>query len=321
MKKIKKALVTGGAGFIGSHLVDALLVNGTRVTVLDNLSTGHRHNLEKAWSNIDFIKGDICDKKAMEKAACDCDVIFHQAAVVSVPQTVEDPIASAKVNISGTLTVLDTARTLGVSRVVLASSCAVYGDDPVQPKHEELMHQPKSPYALQKSVGEMHAKLYYELYGLESICLRYFNVFGPRQDPSSPYSGVISIFMDRAVQNQAPTIYGDGNQSRDFIFVHDVVAANIKAAMADIADGSAFNVGTGHSITINELWGMVNDLSGIALDPVHETSRKGDIEMSLADIQRTQNIIGFKPQFGFKKGLEATLAWYNQMEKPDGKKV
>lgn len=313
--------MTGGAGFIGSHLVDALLVNGTHVTVIDNLSTGHRHNLEKAWSNIDFFEGDICDKKAMERATRGCDVIFHQAAVVSVPQTVEDPIASATVNISGTLNVLDTARTVGVSRVVLASSCAVYGDDPVQPKHEDLMHQPKSPYALQKSVGEMHAKLYYELYGLESICLRYFNVFGPRQDPSSPYSGVISIFMDRAVQNRAPTIYGDGNQSRDFIFVHDVVAANLKAAMADIADGSALNVGTGHSITINELWGMVNDLSGIVLDPVHETSRKGDIETSLADIQRTQNVIGFKPQFNFKKGLEATLAWYNQMEKPDGKKV
>ena len=312
MKEIKKALVTGGAGFIGSHLVDALLSRGTRVTVLDNLSTGHRSNLGQALPKIDFIEGDIRDRVSVEAAANNCDVIFHQAAVVSVPQTVEDPVGSASVNTSGTLTILDVARTQGVARVVLASSCAVYGDDPAQPKYEDLSPQPKSPYALQKLIGEMHARLYYELYGLESICLRYFNVFGPRQDPSSPYSGVISIFMDRAIEKRAPVIYGDGEQSRDFVYVNDVVGANLLAAVAKSADGRAINVGTGHNITIIRLWELISKFSDIDLTPDYEMPRPGDIQVSLADIRRARRDLEFEPEYHFKKGLESTFDWYSK---------
>jgi len=312
LKKIKKALVTGGAGFIGSHLVDALLSSGTRVTVLDNLSTGHHSNLEQVLPKIDFIEGDIRHRATVETAADGCDVIFHQAAVVSVPQTVEDPIGSTSVNTSGTLTILDVARTQGVARVVLASSCAVYGDDPAQPKHEDLPPQPKSPYALQKLIGEMHARLYYGLYGLESICLRYFNVFGPRQDPSSPYSGVISIFMDRAVEKKAPAIYGDGEQSRDFIYVNDVVSANLLAAAAGSADGRAINVGTGHNITINRLWELIREFSDVDLTPDYKAPRPGDIQASLADIGRARRDFEFEPEFNFKRGLESTFDWYSK---------
>ena len=312
MKEIKKALVTGGAGFIGSHLVDALLSRGTRVTVLDNLSTGHRSNLGQALPKIDFIEGDIRDRVSVEAAANNCDVIFHQAAVVSVPQTVEDPVGSASVNTSGTLTILDVARTQGVARVVLASSCAVYGDDPAQPKYEDLSPQLKSPYALQKLIGEMHARLYYELYGLESICLRYFNVFGPRQDPSSPYSGVISIFMDRAIEKRAPVIYGDGEQSRDFVYVNDVVGANLLAAVAKSADGRAINVGTGHNITIIRLWELISKFSNVDLTPDYEMPRPGDIQVSLADIRRARRDLEFEPEYHFKKGLESTFDWYSK---------
>ncbi len=309
--------MTGGAGFIGSHLVDALLSKGIRVKVLDNLSTGHLSNLDGVSSKIDFIKGDICDRAAVEAAADGCDVIFHQAAVVSVPQTVKDPIGSAAVNISGTLMILDVARAKGVSRVILASSCAVYGDDPVQPKHEGLCVHSKSPYALQKHIGELNARLYHELYGLEAVCLRYFNVFGPRQDPSSPYSGVISIFMDRAVQKSAPVIYGDGHQSRDFIYVCDVVAANIAAAEAASANGCVVNVGSGKSITINRLWEMIGDLSGNPHSPQYDAPRLGDIQTSLADTKRAQKVLAFKPECPFGKGLELTFEWYRKHKKRD----
>jgi nucleoside-diphosphate-sugar epimerase len=315
LKETKKALVTGGAGFIGSHLVDVLLKNRVRVTVLDNLSTGHRSNLEQALPKIYFIEGDIRHRATVEAAVDGCDVIFHQAAVVSVPQTVDDPVGSSSVNTSGTLTILDVARTQGVARVVLASSCAVYGDDPIQPKHEDIPPQPKSPYALQKLIGEMHARLYYELYGLESICLRYFNVYGPRQDPSSPYSGVISIFMDRAVEKSKPVVYGDGRQSRDFIYVEDVVGANLLAAASNSADGRAINVGTGHSITIKRLWEMISGFSNVNLSPDYEKTRPGDIQTSLADIRRARRDIGFEPAHNFKNGLESTFDWYNKHKK------
>lgn len=315
MKKIRKALVTGGAGFIGSHLVDALLAVGVQVTVLDNLATGHRANLADVRSRITFIEGDICQRPDVEAAAADCDVIFHQAAVVSVPQTVADPLGSASVNELGTLTVLDVARIQGDTRVVLASSCAVYGDDPEQPKHEALRLCPQSPYALQKLTGERYARLYFELYGLETVCLRYFNVYGPRQDPSSPYSGVISIFMDHAVQQKAPMIYGDGGQSRDFVFVKDVVRANLLAASARVASGQAVNIGTGHSETINQLWEIVGRLSGFDMSPRYVASRAGDIRLSMADISRAENDLDFKPKHHFEDGIAATFKWYEQREK------
>jgi UDP-glucose 4-epimerase len=312
LKKIDKALVTGGAGFIGSHLVDALLLAGAQVTVLDNLSTGHRSNLTRVLPKINFIKGDIRQRADVEAAAEGCDVIFHQAAVVSVPQTVADPIGSAAVNELGTLTVLDVARIQKETRVILASSCAVYGDDPAQPKHEGLLPHPQSPYALQKLTGEMTARLYFELFDLKSVCLRYFNVYGPRQDPSSPYSGVISIFMDRAARKKAPMIFGDGNQSRDFIFVKDVVEANLQAATAGDAEGQAVNVGTGHMVTINQLWEIISKLSGYEMAPDYAASRPGDIRLSMADIEKAGRIFGFKPAHAFEEGIKATFEWYGQ---------
>jgi len=249
-----RALVTGGAGFIGSHLVEALLDNGWQVTVIDNLASGSLANLNHVRHQISFFQHDIRDQEMLLEAVESWDVIFHQAAVVSVPETVERPVESALVNDIGTLLVLDAARRKSVRRVVLASSCAVYGDDPQLPKHEALVPKPCSPYAVQKLTGEFHARLYFELYGLETVCLRYFNVFGPRQDPSSPYSGVISIFLTKALQGEQAVIYGDGNQSRDFVFVKDVVKANLLAASSRHAAGSVLNVGTGRAVRIKHLW-------------------------------------------------------------------
>ena len=308
--KFNKALVTGGAGFIGSHLVDALLSEGCRVTVLDNLSTGRLSNLEHIKERIMFYQGDIRDQEILFKAAKDCDVIFHQAAEVSVPRTVDNPVDSAMVNQMGTLFVLEAARKSHVRRVVLASSCAVYGDDPVLPKNENMNPKPQSPYAVQKLFGEFYARLYHELYGLETVCLRYFNVYGPRQDPSSPYSGVISIFMDRACSKKAPVIYGDGNQYRDFVFVKDVVRSNLLAADADKSSGKTLNIGTGKFIRINRLWKMISHHAGFNLEPEYETPRPGDILESVADIDCAGKVLGFEPDYSFEKGLEITFNYY-----------
>jgi len=307
---IKRALVTGGAGFIGSHLVDALLENGCEVVVVDNLSTGKRKNLEHVYKHIDFRQGDIRDLKTMQQAAVGCDIIFHLAAVVSVPQTVTDPIHSADVNDMGCLNVLECARLQGVKRVVLSSSCAVYGDDPEIPKHENMLLRPQSPYAVQKLTNELNARLYTELYDLNTVCLRYFNVFGPRQDPSSPYSGVISIFMTRAVEKKPPTIYGDGQQSRDFIYVKDVVHANLLAATSQNTGGAVFNIGTGKHVRINQLWESIATMADTILSPVFEDSRPGDIIQSVADLHKASSRLGFKPKTSFQEGLQITFNWY-----------
>jgi nucleoside-diphosphate-sugar epimerase len=309
-KTIKRVLVTGGAGFIGSHLVDALLDRGCQVVVVDNLSTGKRSNLAHIEDRILFREGDIQDLETMKETAEGCDAIFHQAAVVSVPQTVADPIHSAAVNDMGTLMVLEAARTQGVKRVVLASSCAVYGDDPEIPKREGMLLRPQSPYAVQKLTNELNARLYAELYGLDTVCLRYFNVFGPRQDPSSPYSGVISIFMTRAVDKKTPTIYGDGRQYRDFIYVKDVVTANLLAIAARDASGEVFNIGTGQTVRISQLWNAVSDLAAAAMPPVFEKSRPGDILESVADIQKAASLLSFTPQYKYQEGLEKTFEWF-----------
>ena len=310
--KFKKALVTGGAGFIGSHLVDALVTEGCKVTVLDNLSTGSLSNLEQVKDNITFCKGDIRDREILINAAKDCDVIFHQAAVVSVSQSVNDPVESAMVNDIGTLFVLEAARKNNVRRTILASSSAVYGDDPQLPKHENMSPKPLSPYAVQKLTGEFYARLYHNLYGLETVCLRYFNVYGPRQDPSSPYSGVISIFMTKAASKESPVIYGDGNQSRDFVFVENVVKANLLAANADNASGKVFNVGTGQFIRINRLWEMICLLSDLNIKPEYAPPREGDIVESLASINNAKSALGFEAQHSFEKGLKITFEWYNE---------
>jgi UDP-glucose 4-epimerase len=310
MKKISQALVTGGAGFIGSHLVDQLVANGCRVTVLDNLSTGHRHNIAGHGDRIDFIEGDIRDAGLLDRVVKGCDVVFHQAAVVSVTQSVEDPSHSCEVNDLGTVRVLDAARKNGVRRVVMASSSAVYGDDPHLPKTEDMVPRPLSPYAVQKLTGEFYATVFKDLYGLETVCLRYFNVFGPRQDPSSPYSGVISIFMTRATAGQAPTIYGDGGQSRDFIYVKDVVRANMLAATEAAAAGRVFNVGTAAFIRIRDLWTLIGELASVKIDPIFDPPRAGDIRDSVSDIGEINRSLGFSPRVELRQGLMDTLAWY-----------
>lgn len=309
---IQRALVTGGAGFIGSHLADALLKGGAEVVVLDNLSTGRRDNLANAGDRIHWIEGDIRDRETLDRAVAGCDTVFHQAAVVSVPKTVDDPVTSAQVNEIGTLNVLEAARAAGVRRVVLASSSAIYGDDPTVPKTEAMAALPRSPYAVQKRVGEHYARLYTELYGLSTVCLRYFNVFGPRQDPGSPYSGVISIFMSRAVDGQPPLIHGDGEQYRDFIYVTDVVRANLLAATRPGIGGTVFNIGTGRSVSINRLWDLVCDLTGRRLDPAYGPTRAGDIRESVADVAAAADGLEFTPEHAFQAGLTATFDWYKE---------
>jgi len=309
---IKKALVTGGAGFIGSNLVDALLEKGVRVNILDNLSTGRIQNLEHVLDRVTFEKGDIRDFETVRRLAADCDAVFHQAAVVSVPQTVEDPLSSAEINDLGTLNILEAARKSGVGKVVMASSCAVYGDDPGMPKQESMPVKPQSPYAVQKYTNELNAALYRELYGLEATCLRYFNVYGPRQDPSSPYSGVISIFLTKAAAGQQPVIYGDGGQYRDFVFVKDVVKANLLAAGADNNTGGVYNIGTGAFVTINELWTRIASLNGVDAIPEFKAPRAGDIRESVADIGQAEKRLGYTAGYSFEKGLQLTHEWYKE---------
>ena len=304
------ALVTGGAGFIGSHLVEALLSAGCRVTVLDNLSTGNLGNLEPVMDQITFYQNDIREPQILQKAADGCDVIFHLAAVVAVQQTIRDPVESAMVNEIGTINVLEAARAKNVRRVVLASSCAVYGDDPRLPKKESMTPKPASPYAVHKLSTEHYARVYFDLFGLQTVSLRFFNVYGPRQDPSSPYSGVISIFMAKAVSNQVPVIYGDGNQSRDFVYVKDVVKANLLAAGADHSAGNVLNIGTGSSVLINQLWELIAQMGGQQSAPRYEPARSGDILHSVAGMEMTQSILNFKNDFTLEQGLEITFDWY-----------
>ena len=311
----KRVLVTGGAGFIGSHLVDTLVAADCDVTVLDNLSTGHLSNLKPIENRITFYKGDIRDQDILFKASENCEIIFHQAAVVSVPKTIENPVDSAMVNDMGTLFVLEAARRNRVKRVILASSCAVYGDDPEIPKHEKTMLKPQSPYAVQKLTGEYYARLYFDLFGVQTVSLRYFNVYGPRQDPSSPYSGVISIFMTKASDRTIPVIFGYGNQFRDFIFVKDVVKANLLAANGSKAQGKIFNIGTGRSVRVNELWEMICQLEGNKIEPKYEPARAGDILESVANIDRAKSDLGFEPEYSFEEGLKETYEYYSTANK------
>lgn len=306
----KNALVTGGAGFIGSHLVEALLSLGCTVRVLDNLSTGNLLNLRSVKDDIIFFKNDIRDKDALEKATEGCEAIFHLAAVVAVQQTISNPVESAMVNDIGTINVLEAARKKNARRVVLASSCAVYGDDSRLPKKEIMTPKPASPYAVHKLSAEYYARIYADLFGLETVSLRFFNVYGPRQDPSSSYSGVISIFMTKAVSNQAPVIYGDGNQSRDFIFVKDVVKGNLLAAGTDNLAENVLNLGTGNYVLINRLWELIASLSGQWLAPTYEPARSGDILHSVAGMDLTQSSLNFRNEYSLEKGLEITFDWY-----------
>jgi nucleoside-diphosphate-sugar epimerase len=315
--EFKKALVTGGAGFIGSHLVEALLSAGSGVAVLDNLSSGHFSNLEQVQDRIEFYYNDIRKLQDLTKAAQGCDVVFHLAAVVAVQQTIDDPVESAMVNDIGTINVLEAARRNRIPRFVLASSCAVYGDDPRLPKNEAMKPLPTSPYAVHKLSAEHHARVYGELFGLKTASLRFFNVFGPRQDPSSPYSGVISIFMTRAIANQAPVIFGDGSQSRDFVYVKDVVNALILAANSNKAAGAVMNIGTGNNISINRLWDLIDSLAGRQLMPDYAPARAGDILHSVAAIDLAESLLKYTPDFSLEQGLTATLEWYRRQRTED----
>jgi UDP-glucose 4-epimerase len=281
-----------------------------QVRVLDNLITGSLENLKPFEGQIEFKKGDIRDLNALRDAMSDIGFIFHQAAMVSVPKSVEDPIEAALVNDLGTLNVLETARLANVKKVVFASSCAVYGDLPTLPKREEMATRPLSPYAASKLHGETYACLYSDLYGLDTVCLRYFNVYGPKQDPTSPYSGVISVFMDKANRGETVTIYGDGEQYRDFVFVADVVRANLQAALNENASGLIINVGTGSSVTINQLWKDISNIAGVGSEPHRAPEREGDIRESVADISRARQILGYEPKYSFLEGLEQTWQWY-----------
>ncbi len=306
----KKAMVTGGAGFIGSHLVKALTDLDCHVVVIDNLSTGHLSNLSHIKKNMTFIKGDICDKNLIVKESKSCDVIFHQAAVVSVPLSVKDPVGSAMVNIMGTLNILDAARQNSIKSVVLASSSAVYGNIKKLPAEEGSPISLLSPYAVQKYTGELNAKNFSDLFGINTVCLRYFNVYGPRQDPGSPYSGVISLFIKKASEKRKPTIFGDGNQLRDFIFVKDVVKANILATESVKSD--VFNIGLGNYISINKLWEEISNISKFSADPEYKKQRAGDIKKSWSNIKKATNQISYMPEFSFKEGLKLTCDWYIQ---------
>ena len=304
-----QTLVTGGAGFIGSHLVERLVAEGHRVRVLDNLSTGHRHNLEPLLDRVALTVGDIRDAALVQALSAGCDWVFHQAAVVSVPYSVEHPLATHAVNIAGTLNVLQAARAQGVRRVVFACSAAVYGDDAPLPQHEALTPAPASPYGLEKLTGEHYCRLFHRLYGLETVALRYFNVFGPRQDPRSPYSGVISIFVARALSGEAPVIYGDGEQTRDFVFVEDIVRANLLAATTPAAAGRSYNIGRAEATTLNQLVALLGDIAGTRPAPRYAPARTGDVRHSRAAIDRARAELGYAPAVAVAEGLRRLVAY------------
>jgi UDP-glucose 4-epimerase len=303
-----KVLVTGGAGFIGSHLVDALQARGDEVRVLDDLSTGCRENLPEG---VRLEVGSVADPDAVAAAVEGCELVFHLAAVASVQRTVEAPLDTHAVNLGGTLNVLEAARAAGVRRVVFAGSAAVYGDNPALPLRESEKPRPLSPYAIEKLGSEQYMRVWSQLYGLETVTLRFFNVFGPRQDPSSPYSGVISIFLDRLRAGRPVTFYGDGGQTRDFVYVADVVQANLLAASVPAADGGVFNVARGQETTIRKLHDTLRALVGRDLEPVLAAPRPGDIRRSLADIGRAREVLGFEPAHSVESGLERLVAWAN----------
>ena len=299
-------LVTGGAGFIGSHISDRLLADGHRVRILDNFSTGKHENIP-ASADVEVIEGDVGDYDTVRTAMEQVDIVFHEAAIASVPETVGNPLSSERVNYRGTLNILEAARHAGVKRVMFACSAAVYGDLPELPKQESMPVKPLSPYAVDKLASEQACQMYTHLYGLETVSLRYFNVFGPRQDPSSPYSGVISIFSDTLNQGKQPTIYGDGEQTRDFVYVSDVVEANIKAATSPAAAGKAINIATGGKLSINDLLKTICNIKDQPFEPQYQQGRQGDIKHSRADISAAREYLDWEPVVAFEDGLRKLL--------------
>ena len=303
-------LVTGGAGFIGSHLAERLADLGHEVRVLDNFTTGRHQNIAHLAGRIEVIEGDIRDEATAARAVAGMDTVFHLAALASVPRSVDDPIASNDVNVMGSLNMLVASRDAGVRRFIYSSSSSVYGDTPELPKREEMPARPMSPYAVAKLAGEYYTRTFHGLYGLETVCLRYFNVFGPRQDPGSQYAAVVPIFASRLIEGRAPIIYGDGEQSRDFTYVSSVVDANILASERPGVEGNMFNIARGDTITVNELYRRLQELIGTSIDAIYEDERPGDVKHSFADISRARSELGFSPVVGLDEGIELTVEWF-----------
>jgi UDP-glucose 4-epimerase len=303
-------LVTGGAGFIGSHLAATLLSRGEEVRVADSLVTGREANLAVLDGRAEILRGDLAGEAFARRAVEGVDIVLHQAAIPSVPRSVSDPLTSNRANVDATLAVLVAARDAGVKRVVYAASSSAYGDTPTLPKREDMPTKPLSPYALQKLVGEQYLQLFTSLYGLETVSIRYFNVFGPRQDPSSPYSGVIALFVTRMLEGTAPTITGDGEQTRDFTYVDNVVDGVLRAATAPNVSGRVINVATGTRISINHLYRTLQQLLDFPHPPRYADPRPGDVRDSLADLTLARELLGYEPLVPFEEGLRATVDWY-----------
>jgi nucleoside-diphosphate-sugar epimerase len=305
-------VVTGGGGFIGSHIVEELLRQGETVKIIDNFSTGKRENTQPFSGRAEIIEADISESRDLAQFVKGADYVIHQAAIPSVPKSIIDPVKSHQANVNGTLQLLVACRDGGVKRVVYASSSSLYGDSPTLPKHEGMMPNPLSPYGAQKLFGEMYCQVFTKAYGLETVSLRYFNVFGPRQDAMSQYSGVLALFIPAVLQGRRPTIYGDGLQSRDFTYVKNVVGANLLACTAPGVGGQVFNVACGDRITVNSMLQQINKAAGKDIAPIYADSRAGDIKHSQADITRAKEHLGYQPVVSFEDGLRDTIDWYRE---------
>jgi UDP-glucose 4-epimerase len=305
-------VVTGGGGFIGSHIVEELLRRKQTVKIIDNFSTGRRANITSFERDAEVIEADLAETPDLARHLRGAEYVIHQAAIPSVPKSIVEPIPSHRSNVNGTFQLLLACRDAGVRRVVYASSSSLYGDSPTLPKHEGMAPNPLSPYGAQKLFGEIYCQVFTKSYGLETASLRYFNVFGPRQDPSSQYSGVLSLFITAVLQGRQPTIYGDGLQSRDFTYVQNVVEANLLACTAPGVAGEAFNIACGDRITVNSALQVINKITGKDITPVYREPRAGDIKHSQADVRKAENKLGYKPQITFEEGLRRTIDWYRE---------
>ena len=313
---MSRYLVTGGAGFIGSHIVDALVASGETVRVVDNLSTGHRENLaHHGLSAIEFIEADVAEPGVAAQAVDGIDYVLHIAAIPSVPRSVKDPVTTHRANADATLLLLEAARAAQIKRLVFASSSSVYGNSPTLPKHERMPTNPLSPYALQKLIGEQYLRVYHSLYGLDAVALRFFNVFGPRQDPSSPYSGVISLFTAALNEGRQPTIHGDGGQTRDFTYVSDVASGVIAASTADGIGGKVMNLAPGGRVSLNSLFAVLREAIGADVEPLYGPPREGDVRDSQADNTLAREFLGFDAEVTVEEGLRRTVEWFRTTQR------